>query len=230
VNEVPARAKERDTAGRLEGALEELRRPGQFTILLAAILGFLVIPPFFSNYEPTGVLAGTFLSLLLLSVLYVFPSRREFTFACILAVPTLLGRWLVFGFHHNVILAVAVLVCWACFLTLADLAVLRQVLAADRVTNDTISCAICGYLLLGLIFAFLYALIGLAFPGSFLIEGKVSHPQLNRLFYQHEIGALIYYSYVTMATLGYGDIAPLSAPARLWPRCRSPRAMVRRPR
>jgi hypothetical protein len=212
---VPTHAKERRAAGGLERGLEELRRPGQFTILLIAILGFLLVPPFFINYEPTGVLASTFLSLLLMSVLYVFPNRREFTFACMLAVPTLLGRWLVLGFHHSALLMVVVLVCWACFLALADWVILRQVLTANRVTNDTISGAICGYLLLGLIFAFVYALVELAYPGSFLVDGKVSHPELHRLFYQHEIGSLIYYSYVTMATLGYGDIAPLSAPARM---------------
>ena len=51
-----------------------LRRPEQFTILLIAILCFLVIPPFFINYRSTGMLASLFLSMLLLSVLYVFPA------------------------------------------------------------------------------------------------------------------------------------------------------------
>ncbi len=220
MNQVPTHPKERGPQERGGGPAMALgfaarRRPGQFTILLIAILGFLLVPPFFINYEPTGVLASTFLSLLLISVLYVFPSRREFTLACMLAVPTLLGRWLVLGFHHNVLLTVVVLVCWACFLGLTAFVVLQQVLTATRVTNDTISGAVCGYLLLGLIFAFLYALVELSFPGSFLVDGKVSRPELHRLFYQREIGSLIYYSYVTMATLGYGDIAPLSAPARM---------------
>jgi voltage-gated potassium channel len=203
------------TAATLDQALKTLRRPGQFTILLIAILCFLLVPPFFINYEPTGVLAGIFLSLLLMSVLYVFPRRREFKIACVLAVPTLASRWLVFAFHYNVIFLTAVTLCWLCFLILTDMVVLRHVLGATHVTNDTISGAVCGYLLLGLIFAFLYALVGLAYPGSFLLEGKTIVTDRSRIFYQHEVGSLIYYSYVTLATLGYGDIAPKSAPARM---------------
>jgi voltage-gated potassium channel Kch len=210
-----APAQGRKEISRLEGEMALLRRPGQFTILLIAILIFLLVPPFFIDYESTGVLASTFLSLLLMSALYVFPRRSEFKIACILAVPTLIGRWLVLEFHHSAFFMDLVLLCWLGFLALTDWAILRQVLRATRVTNDTISGAICGYLLLGLIFAFIYALIALAYPNSFLIEGKVLHPELHKLFYQHEIGNLIYYSYVTMATLGYGDIAPLSAPARM---------------
>jgi hypothetical protein len=195
--------------------LTALRRPGQFTILLIAMLAFLLLPSFFINYESTGVLASTFLSLLLISALYVFPRHGEFRIACILAVPTLAGRWLVLAFSGSVILVAAVLVCWLCFLVLTELAILRQVLGATRVTNDTISGAICGYLLMGLSFAFVYALVGLAYPGSFQLQGRVFQPEVHKLFYQHEISNLIYYSFITIATVGYGDMAPLSAPARI---------------
>jgi Ion channel len=191
-----------------------LRRPEQFTILLLALLCFLLVPPFFINYEPTGLLASLFLSLVLISVLYVFPRRREFRIALVLAVPTLLGCWLVM-IHFGGPLLVAVLLSWICFLALADVVILRQVLSATRVTNDTISGAVCGYLLLGIIFAFLYGLVGLIYPGSFLIDGKIATVPKDRLFYQHELSTLIYYSFITQATVGYGDIAPLSAPARM---------------
>jgi hypothetical protein len=210
-----ARAKARSFASGLSPRLAVLRRPGQFTFLLIAILAFLLLPSFFINYESTGVLASTFLSLLLISALYVFPRHGEFRIACIVAVPTLVGRWLVLAFSGSVILIAAVLLCWLCFLVLTDLAILRQVLGATRVTNDTISGAICGYLMMGLIFAFVYALVGLAYPGSFQLQGKVLLPEVHRLFYQREMGSLIYYSFVTIATVGYGDIAPLSAPARI---------------
>jgi voltage-gated potassium channel len=191
-----------------------LRRPEQFKILLIALLCFILVPPFFIAYEPTGLLASFFLSLVLISVLYVFPRRREFRIALVLAAPTLVGRWLVVS-HPDPPLMVAVLLCWVCFLALADMVILRQVLGATRVTDDTISGAICGYLLLGVIFAFLYGAVGLLYPGSFLIDGKIAAVPMDSLFYQHEMNTLIYYSFVTQATLGYGDIVPVSAPARM---------------
>ena len=52
---------------------------------------------------------------------------------------------------------VFVVVCWIVFLGMTVTVILRQVLSATRVTNDTISGAICGYLLFGIMCAFLYA-------------------------------------------------------------------------
>jgi hypothetical protein len=40
------------------------------------------------------------------------------------------------------------------------------------------------------------------------------YPELSRFDYHHEIIDLMYYSFVTLATVGYGDITPASAPAR----------------
>ena len=196
----------------VEGELKTLRRPGEFTILLIAILCFLMIPPFFIDDALTGLLASIFLSILLLSVLYVFP-RREFAIAVLLAVPSLGGRWFL-NVHQSTGVLMAVALCWAVFLGFTTVVILRHVLRSSRVSNDTISGAICGYLLLGILFAFLYAAIALAYPGSFMMDGAKITPEASRFFYQHSIGRLIYFSFVTLATLGYGDITPLSPPAR----------------
>src|SRR5579883_2067889 len=193
------RARERGAVDGIEREVQILRRPDQFTILLVALLFFLLTPSFFLNYESTGVLASTFLSILLMSVLYVFPRRREFTIACILAVPTLAGRWLVLFFHHSEVFTAIVILCWIFFLVLTDWVILLQVLTATRVTNDTISGAVCAYLIFGLVFAFVYALVGMTFPGSFVIPAQAARPAMNRILYQREIGNLIYYSFVTLA-------------------------------
>ncbi|MGO9060349.1 MAG: ion channel [Candidatus Binataceae bacterium] len=197
---------------KIERDLKTLRRPGEFTILLIAILCFLLIPPFFIDDALTGMLASIFLSILLLSVLYVFP-RRQFAIAIVLAIPSLGGRWFL-TLHQSTGVLMAVALFWAVFLAFTTVVILMQVLGSSRVSNDTISGAVCGYLLLGVMFAFLYAAIALAYPGSFIIDGVKITPELTRFFYQHSIGKLIYFSFVTLATLGYGDITPLSPPAR----------------
>ena len=124
------------------------------------------------------VLASLFLLILLLSVLYVFPRRREFVFACVLAIPTMGGRWFL-TFNESEILLYFEVLCWIGFLGVTVVVILRQVLSATRVSNDTISGAVCGYLLFGIMFAFLYALIELLFPGSFIIDRKLLHAHLE---------------------------------------------------
>jgi voltage-gated potassium channel len=157
--------------------------------------------------------AGQFV-MLLLSVLHVFPRRREFAFVCVLAVPAIAGRWLL-TFNQNEGLIVFVVLCWIVFLGMTVVVLLSQVLSATRVTNDTISGAICGYLLFGIMCAFVYAIIELIHPGSFVFDGKRLDPERARFYYQHQITTLIYYSLVTLATVGYGDIVPVSLPARI---------------
>lgn len=94
-------------------------------------------------------------------------------------------------------------------LTIAMVLLLVEVFKYDCVTIDTISGALCAYLLLGLTFATVYAFIDIVQPGSFLSTAS-SEPitltsELDR----------IYFSYITLLTVGYGDIVPLSHFAKL---------------
>ncbi len=81
--------------------------------------------------------------------------------------------------------------------------ILFSILKAERVTADLVFGAVAAYLLLGICWGGLYALIEITHPGSFSFgEGA------------KEFSSLFYYSFVTLTTLGYGDILPLSKIAR----------------
>lgn len=83
----------------------------------------------------------------------------------------------------------------------------------DGVTIDTIVGAVCAYLMIGVVFGFLYSLAELAIPGSFYAasgNGDNFAPLRHRDFPN-----LIYYSFVTLSSVGYGDIVPVSRLARL---------------
>jgi polyferredoxin len=72
-----------------------------------------------------------------------------------------------------------------------------------RVNHDVIWAAVNVYLLLGLVWSYGYEFLELANPQSF----TGPDPNLNR-------DDFFYFSYVTLATLGYGDIVPATRPAR----------------
>jgi hypothetical protein len=77
-----------------------------------------------------------------------------------------------------------------------------------KVDRERISASISLYLIIGLIFTLFYALIDKALPGSFfysVADNTLGEKPLNQL---------MYFSYVTLATLGYGDIVPVSGPVR----------------
>jgi hypothetical protein len=85
--------------------------------------------------------------------------------------------------------------------------VARRVLAEGPITFHRIRGAVAVYLLLGLAWANLYELIEQLSPGAFhLPEPPASHDEL--------VGSLGYYSFVTLTTMGYGDILPVHPAAR----------------
>lgn len=80
---------------------------------------------------------------------------------------------------------------------------LRRIL--DRSSDDgvvLILAAVCVYLLLGGMFVALYGMAETIAPGSIVDGGNPGAP----IGWQR----LIYFSYVTLATLGYGDVLPVS--------------------
>jgi len=74
---------------------------------------------------------------------------------------------------------------------------------------ERIFAALSLYLMFGLIFALLFAMVDTFLPGSFNFSATLANDPGNKPLTQ-----LVYFSFVTLATLGYGDIVPLSGPAR----------------
>lgn len=82
----------------------------------------------------------------------------------------------------------------------------KQVLFTGPVDINKIVGAICIYLLMGLIWAMIYLFIAQAIPGAF--NG------LEQVVWYDNFADVAYYSYVTLTTLGYGDITPVAPIAR----------------
>jgi hypothetical protein len=83
---------------------------------------------------------------------------------------------------------------------------LKDVLFGGRIDVNRLVGAVCVYLLIGVVWAFVYLLLQAIVPGSFALPEAIGNPQ--------ELARLIYYSFVTLTTLGYGDISPTLPVAR----------------
>jgi len=93
-----------------------------------------------------------------------------------------------------------------CFYLWAIFLAGKQVLFTGVVDANRIVGAICIYLLMGLIWALMYMFIAQAMPGAF--NG------VEQLIWYDNFADVAYYSYVTLTTLGYGDISPVAPIAR----------------
>jgi hypothetical protein len=112
-------------------------------------------------------------------------------------------------------LALAGAALHAGLLGVAAIAILSHVAREDRVSLDTILGGVCVYLLIGEIFTFLYSAVELVRPGAFLEGGKLlALPEhANHLLGRRP--ELVYFSFITITTVGYGDILPVAPFARV---------------
>jgi hypothetical protein len=97
---------------------------------------------------------------------------------------------------HQDALSDTALGAWALIGLLAAAGALRFVLRAGRITSEHIFAALSAYLLAGLFFGMTYWVLEIEMPGSFGGPSEFTRE------------SAIYFSFVTLATLGYGDFLP----------------------
>ena len=93
------------------------------------------------------------------------------------------------------------------FLSIVLFSVFRNILRSRTVTMDTVFGACCVYLLMAVICAAAYDLVDRAYPGSFSFDAELGSWERRE--------QLLYFSLITLSTVGYGDITPLTAQARM---------------
>ncbi len=182
---------------------------------LTVLLGLLFINIFVLNpLSELGVLRAFFLrdllfSLILISgVMAVAKSRFITLLSVVFAIATFLVRW-VKNFVPGTGLMTLDTFLSIVFLGLLAVVVLLQVFREGPITMQRISGAVVVYLLLGLIWAFAYKLVALYQPESFKF---VDFPVPER---DYDFTArLEYFSYITLTTVGYGDITAVHPVAR----------------
>ena len=93
--------------------------------------------------------------------------------------------------------------------------VIRDVYRHDRVTTDTILGAINVYLLISFAFMFLHAAVLMIRPDAYLFAGQPLLEYFRSTPDSRGFSTMLYFSFTTLTTLGYGDIVPAAAFARL---------------
>jgi len=187
--------------------IRTLLTPGsRFGVLLTSLIVMLflpfVLPP---RIEPV-LLPALFTVVLLSSLSAVANQRRHALVGAVLGLP---GCALVIAAAaaDTRVLYVAAAVVTLAFLAYVAILILAFVLRARQVELGIVLGSVCVYLLAALMWGTAYGLIERLRPGSFAIPGLGAGDAIR--------GALQYFSFVTITTLGYGDIQPVTSLARL---------------
>ena len=92
--------------------------------------------------------------------------------------------------------------------------VMRTVFKAKIITSDILCGAISVYLLVGVLAGLVFVLIEYFIPGSFRVSNWTTDAVAQQASFIEDPGWLLYFSFVTLTTVGYGDVLPASAIAR----------------
>jgi hypothetical protein len=181
-------------------------------LLIAVLVPILVLPQTASGHRPgNALLAGVVSVLILQSIRTVSQAGikagfilRERAYAVLgwlvlssLWIPVLRGSW------HQPAIKVVVLGGLSLFFLLTSVALVRILARVPRVNGQVMAGAAAGYLLLGFTGGVLATATEVLKPGSFLMDHLVQHQLL--------LDRLTYFSFVTIAGLGYGDVLPGNA-------------------
>ncbi len=182
------------------------------TVLLVSLTVVLfVIYPFVPLSTAGRLLVTVGLTAILISGSFSLGARSPLRLVVVsLAVVAFILHWL----HHAVPGEALLAVSYGStilFLALTAAGVLGRVLRADPVNTHRIQGAVAVYLMIGLIWGFAYGMLEIRHPGSFnLPERTATAPEGG----DQLMADLSYFSFVTLTTVGYGDVTPKSASAR----------------
>jgi len=145
---------------------------------------------------------------LLCGVLAVASRRRTLTFALLLAIPAVAGRW-INHFQPHLVPPAIFLVAGIGLVAFVVVNLLRFVLRAPSVNVEVLCASISAYLMLGLIWTMAYWLMDQLTPGAFAFNTTTGTKESMEGF------NAFYFSFITLSTVGYGDITPVSKVARM---------------
>jgi len=185
-----------------------------FQGLLITLVSLLVVAPFLDEYSPAQPVLIIFSTAILLFSVYSFlNNKRVLVVASLLAAPAFIFNWISYSFQTPVTFFIKDAFN-AIFFVYIIVSILSEVFRKNVITLDLIYASICVYLLIGVAWAYVYSVLENISPGSFNfpLNFLQANPSLNED--RKHLTLLFYYSFVTLTTLGYGDITPVTPPAQ----------------
>ena len=184
---------------------------GPYFILTLALMLSAIVYPAAAEVVGSGLLPIVNTTLLMASVYAVVNHKWLFRLLLILVVPILVSIWFVDPYDDSELLDLVTTLSTNAFLFSVLVAVFADVIRSKRVTADTIFGAIAVYLLFGVIVAMMFQFLNNISPGSVVASVGEAKTIVERY---DQFGEILYFSFVTLTSVGYGDLTPIGPAAR----------------
>ena len=182
------------------------RAENRFLILFIGILCLILVSPLLGTKFRVALIIDFIYSFLFISCVFAVSTDRKYAiFSTLFALPFLAVTWgsRFYTFPQPVLIASTF--SGIIFIGSIIYMIFKHILKQKRVSLEVIFGAIVVYLLLGIFCALCYGIIDRLDPAAFYFGNEFIDDSRMRF---------LYFSFVTMTTLGYGDITPVAPIAR----------------
>lgn len=182
--------------------------------LLVSLLALLAVTPWLDEQLVGSIVLELLFTLVMLGAIRrLSVDRGQALFGVLLALPTMACLW-IREFVPIGGLSQAGLALLTLLLLYTGATVLLHVFREDIVTFDTLIGAFSVYLLMGLAWSGIDSLLYLQGPGAFHLPDGWRPTHESGITVDVPFNILLYFSFITLTTVGYGDVLPVSGAAR----------------
>jgi len=177
--------------------------------LLISLMFFFVSGPLFQLYGRELIFDFAFSALLIAALMEVTNKGGLTRFFSVPLVAVTIAIVLISHFHPSHVLGIFYHTLASVFLGFVSVGLFRYLGKTGPITSGRLYASVSLYFILSVFWANLYNLVNTVFPGSFLDTSLgAAHIDIHR-------ETFLYFSIVTLTTLGYGDVVPLTPLARM---------------
>ena len=176
----------------------------RFLFLIVFLVALIALGPFIEGFIGLRLFMEVLFSIIFIATISAVSQKKiHIVIAALLLIPALVAVWTPDIPKHITPLTIGY-ICGMIVLAFAIISTLNFIFTEETVTRQTISAAVAVYLLIALMWTFIYRLLENLYPGSFAVAHDGLHSAEN---------IYLYFSLVTITTLGYGDITPIGSQA-----------------
>lgn len=170
--------------------------------LLISIISFVFVFPIFDNVNVSQTLDTISFTIMLLSIFSIIDKRtKNLQYLIFISIALIVLMYFV---EHEFFRFAAFTLASIIF-TIATVVMISQIVISKTVTPKVIVETISGYLLIGVVLVFLNSMMVWVNPAAISLSQENATSELSNI---------IYYSFITVTTIGYGDIVPVSQLAK----------------
>ena len=169
-----------------------------YGFLLAAQVILLLVPPLANDLAQEWILTLCVSAVIFTSIFIVTMSKKDLVLGVFLGIVCLLGWWVerhlwFLGFTISTLIIAFV------FFSFVGIKLAQKVGAKGEVDLNTVIAAVAGYIFVGIIGGLIVELVYILLPDSYSFESS------------GEATRFMYFAFITMTTVGFGDYIPVSS-------------------